>query len=135
MRQSRDIRASVALSFIFSPVSREVFARLSGPLCDTRTTFVRVSQKFRIVNSPKFRGNKFATLARTSRDRRTTVARQSCEIFWRKNWHKIFQHVEKLRDKFATQENSHDTRATLARMSCESPRQISQNSREKFACQ
>ena len=36
---------------------------------NTRATFVRVSRKFRIVNSPKFRGDKFATLARTSRDR------------------------------------------------------------------
>ena len=44
----------------------------------------RVSRKFRIVNSPKFRGDKFATFARTSYDYRTTVARQSCEIFWRK---------------------------------------------------
>ena len=41
----------------------------------TRTTFVRGSQKFRIVNSPKFRGDRFATFAQTSRDRRTTVAR------------------------------------------------------------
>ena len=33
-----------------------------------RTTFVRVSRKFRVVNSPKFRGDRFATLARQSRD-------------------------------------------------------------------
>ena len=38
-----------------------------------RTTFVRVSRKFRIVNSPNVRGDMFATLAR-----------QSFEIFWRK---------------------------------------------------
>ena len=75
----------MSLSFIFSPGNREVFAcflkTVARPSCDTRTTFKRVSRKFRIVNSPKFRGDRFATLARTSRDRRTTVARQSCEIF------------------------------------------------------
>ena len=83
-----------------------------------------MSRKFRIVNSPKFRGDKFATLARTSRDRRTTVVRQSCEIFWRKNSHKIFQHVEKLRDQFATSSrhkkfsrHSRDTRTNVVRKS------------------
>ena len=71
----------MTLSFILSPDSREFFAcclttvaRLS---CDTRTTFVRVSRKFRIVNSTKFRGDRFATFAQTSGDRRETVARLS----------------------------------------------------------
>ena len=91
----------MSLSFIFSPDSREVFARLSR---DTHVTFVRVSRKFRIVNSPKFRSDKFATLAR-----------QSCEIFWRKNSHKIFQHVEKLRDQFATSSRHKKILPTLAR--------------------
>ena len=87
----------MSLSFIFSPDSCEVFARLSHhcraklalPSCDTRTTLVRVLRKFRIVNSPKFRGNKFAILARTSHDSRTTVLRN---ILAKKS-HKIFKHV------------------------------------------
>ena len=48
----------------------------------------------------------------------TTVARESHEIFWLKNLHKVFEHVKNLRDQFATSsrhENSHDTRATLAK--------------------
>ena len=87
----------MTLSFIFSPDSREFFAcclkTVARPSCDTRTTFLRVSRKFRIINSPKFRGDRFAIFARTSRDRRTTVARQSCEIFWEKNSPPIFKHV------------------------------------------
>ena len=79
----------MSLNFIFSPDSREVLAcflkTVARPSYGTRTTFVRVSREFSIVNSPKFHGDRFATLARTSHVRRTTVARQSCEIFWRKN--------------------------------------------------
>ena len=75
----------MSLSLIFSPNSREFFAcclkTIARPSCDTRTTFVRVSRKFRIVNSLKFRGDSFAKLTRTSCDRRTTVARRSCEFF------------------------------------------------------
>ena len=78
-------------SFIFSPDSREFFACCLKTVA--RPTFVRVSQTFRIVNSPKFRGDRFATFARTSRDRRATVARQSWEIFWEKNSHPIFKPV------------------------------------------
>ena len=109
---------------IVARFSQDCRATVARPSCDTRATFVRVSRKFRIVNSPKFRGDKFATLARTSRDRRTTVARQSCEIFWRKKSHKIFQHVEKLRDQFATSSrhkkfsrHSRDTRTNVVRKS------------------
>ena len=87
----------MSLSLIFSPNSREFFAccleTVARPSCDTHTTFVRVSRKFRIVNSLKFRGDRFATLARTSCDRRTTVAQRSCDIFGLKNSHKIFKHV------------------------------------------
>ena len=49
-----------------------VFSRLSH---DRRKTFVRVSQKFCIVNSPNF-------------------MRLSCEIFWPKNSNKIFKHLK-----------------------------------------
>ena len=45
-----------------------------------RTTFVRVARNFCIVNLPKFCGDRFATLARTT----------SCDVFWRK---KMFKHV------------------------------------------
>ena len=97
---SYDSRATfvrMTLSFIFSPDSREFFAcclkTVARPSCDTRTTFVRVSRKFRIVNLPKFRGDRFATFARTSRDRRTTVAHKSYEIFWEKYSHPIFKRV------------------------------------------
>ena len=75
VRQTRDIRESVARhSYKCRLVSKcsHFFSRLS---CDTCMTFVRVSRKFCIVNSPKFRGDRFATLARTSRNRRATVLR------------------------------------------------------------
>ena len=69
----------MSLSFIFSPDSREVFAcflkTVARPLCDTRTTFVRMSQKFHIVNWPKFRSDRFPTLARMSCDSHATVLR------------------------------------------------------------
>ena len=53
VRVSHDIRTNVA-KFYFSPDSREFFAcclkTVAQPSCDTRTTFVRGSRKFRIVN-------------------------------------------------------------------------------------
>ena len=78
----------MSLSFIFSPDSREVFARLS------RDRRMSVAKKFCMVNLPKFRGDSFATLTRIC----TTVVQQSYEIFGRKNLHKIFKHVENLRE-------------------------------------
>ena len=45
-----------------------VFSRLLRDRPATLMTFVRVSQKFGIVNLLKFRGDRLATLARPSRD-------------------------------------------------------------------
>ena len=66
--------------------SRQIVARFSP---DCRATVVQHSRdicKFCIVNSPKFRGDKFATLARLSCD-------GLAKYFGRKKSHKIFQHV------------------------------------------
>ena len=67
VRQSRDIHESVSrhsyecrlVLFSRQIVTRTV-ARLSYGI---RTTSVRESRNFRIVNLPKFRGDMFATLA------------------------------------------------------------------------
>ena len=65
----------VLFSRQYSTDSREVFACCLKTVArhshDIRTSVA----KFRIVNSPKFRGDRFATLAQTSCDRRTTVLR------------------------------------------------------------
>ena len=92
-RQSCECRTTfvrMSLSFIFSPDSREIFTcclkTVARPSCDTRTTFVRVS--------PIISHCKFAKISRRQvRDIRTNVARQSCEMFWKKNSHPIFKHV------------------------------------------
>ena len=104
VRQSRDIRASVARhSYECRLVlfSRQIVARFSQ---DCRATFVRHSRdirtsvakiwhcKFAKISRRQVRDSR-ATVVRPSHDSRTTVARQSCEIFWRKKSHKIFQHV------------------------------------------
>ena len=123
MRHLYECRLVLFSRLIVARFSQDCRATVVRHSHNIRTTFIRVSRKFCIVNSPKFRGDKFATLARLSRDRGTTVARRSCEIFWRKNSHKIFQHVEKLRDQFATSSRHKKILTTLARMSCESPRQ------------
>ena len=67
VRQSRDIRESVSRNshkcrlVLFS---RQIVARTVARLSNgIRTTIVRVSRSFRIVNSPKFRGDMFAKLA------------------------------------------------------------------------
>ena len=106
-------------------------------------------KKFCIVNSRKFRGKNlavtcsrhsrdslakyfgeiirikffnmlknFVTSSRLVRDTRK-FSRQSCEIFWRNNSHKIFQHVEKLCDQFATSSRHKKILTTLARHSHE----------------
>ena len=54
--------------------------------CDCRMTSVRVSPNCGIINSPKFLGNSFATLARLSYDSLAMGSR----IFWRKNLHTFF---------------------------------------------
>ena len=146
VRQSRDIRASVARHSYecrLVLLSRQIVGRFSQDCRatvvqhsrDIRTSVAKISHcRFAKISWRQF-GDTRTNVARTSRDRRTTVARQSCEIFWRKNSHKIFQHVEKLRDQFATSSRHKKILTTLARLSCESPRQNSQNSREKFVCQ
>ena len=127
VRQSRDIRASVARhSYECRLVlfSRQIVARFSQDCRatvmrhsrDIRATFVRVSRK----NSHC----KFAKISRRQvRDTRTNVARQSrdslAKYFGEKKSHKIFQHVENLRDKFATSSRHVKILTTLARMSCE----------------
>ena len=77
--RARTTFVRMSLCFIFSPDSREFFAcclkTVARPSCDTRTTFVRMSRKFRIVNSPKFRGDRFANVARPSHDSHATVLR------------------------------------------------------------
>ena len=100
----------MTLSFIFSPDSREFFAcclkTAARPSCDTRTTFVRVSRKFRIVNSPKFRGDRFATFARPSRDSLAKYFGKKVRI--------------QFLNMFATSSRHVKILTTLARMSCES---------------
>ena len=117
VRVSRDIHASVARhSYECRLVlfSRQIVARFSQ---DCRATVMRHSHDI-CTSVTKNSHCKFAKISRRQVcDTRTTVARQSCEIFWRKNSHKIFQHVEKLRDQFATQGNSHDTRTNVVRKS------------------
>ena len=67
VRQSRDIRESVSRhSYECRLVlfSRQIVARTVARLSyGIRTTIVREPRNFRIVNSPKFRGDMFATLA------------------------------------------------------------------------
>ena len=43
--------------------------------CNCRRTFVSVLRNFRIVNSPKFHGDRFPALAETSYDSRETDLR------------------------------------------------------------
>ena len=53
---------------MFSQDCRATVVQHSHDIHTSGTTFVLVSQRFRIVNSPKFRGDKLSTLARTSHD-------------------------------------------------------------------
>ena len=89
--------------------SRQIVARFSQ---DCRATVVRHSRDIR------------TSVAKISHCKFAKISRQSCEIFWRKNSHKIFQHVEKLRDQFATSSrhkkfsrHSRDTRTNVVRKS------------------
>ena len=112
VRVSRDIRTNVRLGLF----SRQIVARFSQ---DCRATVVRHSRDIR-TSVAKISHCKFAKLSRRQvRDTRTDVARQSCEIFWRKYSHKIFQHVGKLRDQFATSSRHKKILTTLARHSHE----------------
>ena len=102
--------------------SRQIVARFSQ---DCRATIVRHSRDIRTSVAKllhfKIRQNFAATSSRHSQERRATVARLSrdslAKYFGEKNSLKIFQHVEKLCDQFATQENSHDTRTNVMRKS------------------
>ena len=115
----------MSLSFIFSPDSREVFARLSR---DRRATLARHSYECREHFALKIRQNFAATISRHSHERRATVARLSRDSLAKYFGEKIRIKIFNMLKNFATSsrlvrdtKNSHDTRATLARMSCESP--------------
>ena len=75
-----------------------------------------------IVNSPKFHGNRFVTLARQSGD--------SLAKYFGKKIRTKFLNIFKT---FAT--SSLHMKIFMTGMSCESSRQDSRNSREEFACQ
>ena len=65
---------------------------------DCRTTVVQHSHDIR-TSVAKISHCKFAKISqRQVCDTRTNVVRQSCEIFWRKQSHKIFKHVQNLRE-------------------------------------
>ena len=95
-RLSYDSRETLRRSYECRLVlfSRQIVARTVARLSyGISTTIVRESRNIRIVNSPKFRGDMFVTLAWTSYDCRTTVTRQSCDMFCKKKSHKVFKHV------------------------------------------
>ena len=92
VQQSRDIRASVArhsyeCRLVLFP--RQIVARFSQ---DCLATVVRLSRDI-CTSVAKISHCKFTKISRRQGDTRTTVARQSCKIVWRKNSHKIFKHV------------------------------------------
>ena len=94
VRQSRNIRKSVSRHSYECRLilfSRQIVARTVARLSyGIPMTIVRVSQNFRIVNSPKFRGDMFVTLARTSYNCRTTVLRH---VLPKKKSLKVIKHV------------------------------------------
>ena len=94
---------------------------------DCCTTFIRVSRKSRIVNSPKFHVDRFATLARMSYDSRMTVLRNILAKKKRIKFLNMFK-------TFANSSRHMKISTKLVRMSCKNPRLNSQNSREKFGC-
>ena len=107
-------------NFLVSRTGREVFPQVEKFYANF------FSKIFRIVNLPKFRSDKFATLARTSRDRRTTVARVSRECrelvaakFWQIYNAKFSRH-------------SYECRAIVARRSRDSLAKTSRLSSEKI---
>ena len=121
---SYDSRATLVL------FSRQIVARFSQ---DCRATVMRHSRDIR-TSVAKISHSKFAKISRRQvRDTRTTVARQSCQIFWRKNSHKIFQHVEKLRDQFATSSRHKKILTTLARHSHECRAKVRDKIRQTVA--
>ena len=81
-----------------------------------------MSRKFRIVNLPKFHGDKLSTLARPSHD---SLAKYFGE--------KIRIKFLNMFKNFATSSRLVGDTRNFSGMSCESPRQNLQNSREKFA--
>ena len=79
VRVSHDILMNVRRLVLFSrQIVVSCFHVFSRLLCDCGMTFVQASQNFRIVNLPKFCGDRFAT----SHERHTNIARQSGDIFW-----------------------------------------------------
>ena len=111
-RHSCECRATfvrMSLSFIFSPDSREVFARLSRDrraTCDIRTSVAKISHC------------KFAKISRRQvHDTRTNVARQSRDVRAKYFGEKIRIKFFNMLKNFVTQENSHDTRTNVVRKS------------------
>ena len=114
----------MSLSFIFSPDSRRVFAcflkTVARPSCDMSC---ECRENFALFICQ--RGDRFATLAQTSRDRHTTVARN----IWRKNSHKILNMFK----TFATSSRHMKILTTLVRHSHECRAKISDKIRNTVA--
>ena len=112
--------------------SRQIVARFSQ---DCRATVVRHSRDIR-TSVAKISHCKFAKISRRQvRDTRTNVARPSHNSLAKYFGEKIRIKFFNMFKNFATSSRHKKILTTLARMSCESPRQNSQNSREKFACE
>ena len=79
IQQLRDIRESVydirmnVAQFYFSPHCREMFACFLKTVARLSYDIHTIVAKFWYCKLPKFRGDRFATLARRSYDFRTTV--------------------------------------------------------------
>ena len=88
---ARNSHASEILALVL--FSRQIVARCSHVFLrlsrDRRMTLAQHSNECRENFALKIRQNFAATGSRHSNERRTTVARHYCEIFWRKNSHKI----------------------------------------------
>ena len=115
----------MSLSFIFSPDSREVFARLSR---DRRATLARHSYECRENFAWLIRQNFAATCPRHSHERRATVARRSrdslAKYFGEKNHIKFFNMLKNfatssrlVRDTRKFSRHSRDTRTNVVRKS------------------
>ena len=120
VRQSYECRATfvrMSLSFIFSPDSREVFARLSR---DRLATLARHSYECRENFALEIRQNFAATSSRHSHDRRATVARQSRNSLAKYFGEKIRIKFLNMFKNFATSSRHKKILTTLARHSHES---------------
>ena len=118
----------MSLSFIFSPDSHEVFAcflkTVARPSWDTHTRFIRVSRKFRNFFSPKFRGDRFATLTRILPDHLAKYfGEKICIKFL--NMFKTFATSSPLvRDTLKFSQHSCNTRTNVMRNSAKQSREI-----------